>query len=110
MARYIAKNIVAAGLAKKCEIQISYAIGMSKPVSIYVDTFGTSEYTNDLIKNIIEKVFDLSPGAIVDTLDLKRPMYENIACYGHMGRTDVDMPWEQTNKIEEIHCILRNII
>jgi S-adenosylmethionine synthetase len=110
MARYIAKNIVAAELAKKCEIQISYAIGMSKPVSIYVDTFGTSEYTNDLIKNIIEKVFDLRPSAIVDTLVLKRPIYENIACYGHMGRSDVDLSWEKTDKVDEIHCALRNII
>ncbi len=110
MARYIAKNIVAAELARKCEIQIAYAIGMSKPVSICVDTFGTSEYTNEIIKSIVEKVFDLRPGVIIDTLDLKRPIYSNIACYGHMGRTDVDLPWEKTDKVDQIHCALMCIM
>lgn len=110
MARYIAKNIVAAGLARKCEIQISYAIGMSMPVSICVDTFGTSEYTNEVIEGIIERVFDLRPGVIIDTLDLKKTIYANIACYGHMGRSDVNLPWEKTDKVDEIHYEFRSLM
>lgn len=110
MARYIAKNIVAAGLAKKCEIQISYAIGMSKLVSIYIDTFGTSEYTNDIIERIVEKFFDTRPGVIIDTLDLKKPIYANISCYGHMGRTDIDLPWEKTDKVDEVNSALYEIL
>ena len=99
MARYIAKNIVASGLAKKCEIQISYAIGVSKPVSIFVDTFGTSTFANEVIERIIYKVFDLTPSAIINTLDLRKPIYKNIACYVNMGRTDVELSWEKTDKI-----------
>ena len=110
MARYIAKNIVAAGIARRCEIQISYTIGISNPISIHVDTFGTSEHTNDIIKRIVENVFDLRHGFIIDTLDLKRPIYTNIACYGHMGRTDIDLPWEKTDKIGEIHHELKIIM
>lgn len=110
MARYVAKNIVAAGLAKRCEIQISYAIGMSSPVSICVDTYNTSEYTDDFIKSVIEKIFDLRPGAIIKTLDLRKPIYERTACYGHVGRSDLDLPWEKTDKIDEIHSVLLNAL
>lgn len=112
MARYIAKNIVAAGLAKKCEIQISYAIGISKPISICIDTFGTSICSNDVLEKIIIQVFDLNPSAIIKTLDLKKNIYEKTACYGHMGRTDIDLPWEKTDKIDEMQyrlkCIMKN--
>ena len=107
MARYIAKNIVAARLAPKCEIQISYAMGMSEPISIHVDTFGTSEYTNDIIKRVVERVFDLRPGCIIDALDLKRAIYANISCYGHVGRSDIDLPWEKKDKVDKIHYELR---
>ena len=100
--RWVAKNIVAAKLAKKCEIQLAYAIGVAHPVSISVDTFGTSQYTEEQLIDVINKVFDLRPTAIIDTLDLRRPIYRQVAAYGHMGREDVDVPWEKTNKVEEI--------
>lgn len=109
MARYIAKNVVASGIAKKCEIQISYAIGMSKPVSVCVDTFGSSDFSNEVIEEIINKVFDLTPAAIINTLDLRKPIYKNIACYGHMGRTDVELSWEKTDKIDAIETALYEI-
>ncbi len=102
MCRYIAKNIVAAGLAKKCEVQLAYAIGVAKPVSVMVDSFGTSEYTNTQLAAAVDKVFDLRPAAIIDTLDLRRPIYQQTAAYGHMGRTDIDLPWEKTDKIEAL--------
>lgn len=100
--RWVAKNIVAAKLAKKCEIQLAYAIGVAHPVSISVDTFGTSQYTEEQLIDVINKVFDLRPTAIIDTLDLRRPIYRQVAAYGHMGREDADVPWEKTNKVEEI--------
>ena len=83
---------------------------MSKPVSIYIDTFGTSEYTNDIIERIVEKFFDTRPGVIIDTLDLKKPIYANISCYGHMGRTDIDLPWEKTDKVDEVNSALYEIL
>ncbi len=101
-ARWVAKNLVAAGVAEKIEIQLAYAIGVAKPVSITVDTFGTGKLTEDNIVEIVEKVFDLRPGAIIRDLDLRRPIYKQTAAYGHFGRTDVDLPWEQLNKVEEI--------
>lgn len=110
MARYIAKNIVAAELATKCEIQISYAIGLSHPVSLYVDTFGTSSYSSEILTNIIQKVFDLSPQGIIESLSLKKPIYRNTACYGHFGREDIIFPWEKTDKVEYIKEELRNIM
>lgn len=97
-ARYVAKNIVAAGLAKRCEIQLAYAIGVAQPVSILVDTFGTGRITDDRIVELVRKNFSLSPTGIIRTLDLIRPIYKQTAAYGHMGRTDVDLPWEHTDK------------
>lgn len=101
-ARWVAKNVVAAGLADKCEVELAYAIGVAKPVSIMVDTFGTGKKDDDEISEIVEKVFDLRPSAIIKTLDLRRPIYKNVAAYGHMGREDLNVPWEQLNKVDEI--------
>ena len=92
-ARYVAKNIVAAGLAKKCEIQIAYAIGVAHPVSVMIDTFGTGIISDDTLSEIVTETFDLRPAAIIDSLDLRRPIYRQLAAYGHMGRTDLDLPW-----------------
>ncbi len=99
-ARYAAKNVVAAGLADKCEIQLAYAIGVAKPVSILVDTFGTGKLADEEIAELVEKNFDLRPAAIIRDLDLRRPIYRQTAAYGHFGRTDVDLPWEHTDKAE----------
>ena len=101
-ARYIAKNIVAAGLADKCEIGLAYAIGVAKPLSIYVDTFGTGKLEEEEIKRLIEKNFDLRPAAIIRDLDLKRPIYRQTAAYGHFGRNDLDLPWERLDKVEAL--------
>ncbi len=101
-ARWVAKNLVAAGIADKLEIQLAYAIGVAKPVSIVVDAFGTGKISDDAIVEIIEKVFDLRPGAIIRDLDLRRPIYKQTAAYGHFGRNDIDVPWEKLNKVEEI--------
>ncbi len=97
-ARYVAKNIVAAGLAKKCEVQLAYAIGVAHPVSIMVDTFGTNLIDETSIEKLVAKHFDLRPAAIIEQLDLKRPIYHQIAAYGHFGRPDLDLPWEKTDK------------
>jgi S-adenosylmethionine synthetase len=97
-ARYVAKNVVAAGLADRCEIQLAYAIGVAEPVSVFVETFGTAKVAEDLIENLIEKHFELTPAGIIRTLDLRRPIYKQTAAYGHFGRTDVDLPWEKTDK------------
>jgi len=99
-ARYTAKNIVAAGIADKCEIQLAYAIGVAMPVSIMVDTFGTGRIDDEKIAGLIEKHFDLRPAAIIKDLDLRRPLYRQIAAYGHFGRTDIDLPWEKTDKAD----------
>jgi len=101
-ARWVAKNLVAAGIADKLEIQLAYAIGVAKPVSIEVETFGTGKVDEDKIVEIVEKVFDLRPGAIIRDLDLRRPIYKQTAAYGHFGRNDLNLPWEQLNKVEEI--------
>lgn len=101
-ARYVAKNIVAAGLAKKCEIQIAYAIGVAHPVSVMIDTFGTGIISDDTLSEIVTETFDLRPAAIIDSLDLRRPIYRQLAAYGHMGRTDLDLPWENTDKAVEL--------
>ena len=105
-ARWVAKNLVAAGVADKLEIQLAYAIGVAKPVSIQVDTFGTGKIDEEAIVNIVEKIFDLRPGAIIRDLDLRRPIYKQTAAYGHFGRTDVKLPWEELNKVEEIKKLL----
>lgn len=101
-ARWVAKNLVAAGVADKLEIQLAYAIGVAKPVSISVDTFGTGKITDEEIVSIVNKVFDLRPGAIIRDLHLRRPIYKQVAAYGHFGRTDIDVPWERLDKVEEI--------
>ncbi|MCD2347010.1 methionine adenosyltransferase [Clostridium guangxiense] len=101
-ARWVAKNLVAAGVADKLEIELAYAIGVAKPVSIEIDTFGTGKISDDKIVEIVQKVFDLRPGAIIRDLDLRRPIYKQVAAYGHFGRTDIDVPWEKLNKVEEI--------
>ena len=101
-ARYVAKNIVAAGLASKCEVQLAYAIGVAKPVSVMVDTFGTGKIAEEKISEIVNKVFDLRPAAIIDTLKLRAPIYRQLAAYGHVGREDLDVQWEKTDKADEI--------
>ncbi len=105
-ARYVAKNIVAAGLADKCEIQLSYAIGVANPTSIMVDTFGTGRLSDNALVDIIRKHFDLRPAGIIKMLDLRRPIYKQTATYGHFGRTDLDLPWEKTDKAEELKAYL----
>lgn len=102
MARYAAKNVVAAGLADKCEIQLAYAIGVAKPVSVYIDTFGTGKYSDEAIAQAVNQVFDFRPAAIIDTLNLRRPIYEKTCNYGHFGRDDEDFTWEKTDKIDEL--------
>jgi len=101
-ARYVAKNIVASGLAKKCEVQVSYAIGVARPLSIRVDTFGTGKISDEKIAEIVKRVFDLRPAAIIRVLDLRRPIYKQVAAYGHFGREDLDLPWERTDKVDII--------
>ncbi|WP_429970781.1 methionine adenosyltransferase [Fructilactobacillus sp. Tb1] len=101
-ARYIAKNIVAAGIAHRIEIQLAYAIGVAEPVSIEVNTFGTSKYSDDQIIKAIRKFFDLRPAGIIKMLDLQRPIYEQTSTYGHFGRTDIDLPWEHTDKVNDL--------
>jgi S-adenosylmethionine synthetase len=105
-ARWVAKNIVAAGLADKCEVELAYAIGVAKPVSILVDTFGTGAKSDEEISEIVNKVFDLRPSAIIRELDLRKPIYKNVAAYGHMGREDLGVSWEQINKVDEIKKFL----
>jgi len=105
-ARWVAKNVVAAGIAKKCEVQLAYAIGVASPVSILVDTFGTGIVGDDKIADIINKNFDLRPGAIIRDLNLRRPIYKKTAAYGHFGRTDIDAPWEALNKVEALKASL----
>ncbi len=106
-ARHVAKNIVAAGLAKKCEIQLAYAIGVARPVSIMVDTFGTSKYSNDELASAVSKVFDLRPTAIIRDLDLRKPIYRAISNYGHMGREDLNVTWEKRDKVDALKAALK---
>lgn len=107
-ARYVAKNLVAAGVCDKCEIGLSYAIGIAKPLSVYVESFGTSELTDNEIEDLVHEVFDLRPAAIIRDLDLLRPIYKDVAAYGHFGREDVKAPWEEMNKVDEIREALKN--
>lgn len=100
--RWVAKNIVAAGLADKCEVELAYAIGVAKPVSVMVDTFGTGKIDDEKIADIVNNVFDLRPSAIIDRLDLRKPIYKNVAAYGHMGREDLGVSWEKTDMVDEI--------
>ena len=105
-ARWVAKNIVAAGLADRCELQISYAIGVAEPLSISIETFGTGRVDDAEIERLVREHFDLRPGAIIQDLDLRRPIYRQTAAYGHFGRDDLDLPWERTNKVEELRAAL----
>lgn len=102
MARYIAKNIVAAGLAERCEVQIAYAIGVAEPVSVMVNTFGTGKVSDEKITEAVKKIFDMRPGMIIKNLNLLRPIYRQTACYGHFGRTDIDLSWEKTDKTDKL--------
>ena len=106
-ARYVAKNVVAAGLADKCEVQLAYAIGVANPVSIMVDTFGTGKTSDDKIAEAVEKVFDLRPEAIIKALDLRKPQYRQLAAYGHMGREDLGVAWEKTDRTEELNAAIK---
>ncbi|MGK4179833.1 methionine adenosyltransferase [Lapidilactobacillus dextrinicus] len=106
-ARYVAKNIVAAGLAHKCEVQLAYAIGVAQPVSINIETFGTSDYTETALIAAVRANFDLRPAGIIKMLDLQRPIYKQIAAYGHFGRTDVALPWEETDKVQALQDFLK---
>ena len=99
-ARYVAKNIVAAGLADKCEIQLSYAIGVATPTSVMIDTFGTGKIADEVLEKAVRENFDLRPAGIIKMLDLRRPIYKQTAAYGHFGRNDLDLPWERTDKAE----------
>ena len=101
-ARWVAKNVVAAGLATKCEVELAYAIGVAKPVSIMVDTFGTGTVADEKIVQAVEKVFDLTPAAIIRDLDLRKPIYRQLAAYGHMGREDLGVKWENTDCVDAL--------
>ena len=105
-ARYVAKNLVAAGVADKCEIQLAYAIGVAKPVSISVDTFGTGKVDEDKITEVVNKLFDLRPAGIINNLQLRRPIYKQTAAYGHFGRTDIELPWEKLDRVQDIQQAL----
>ena len=105
-ARWVAKNVVAAGLAKRCQVQLAYAIGVARPVSVRVDTFGTGTASDAVLEEAVNKVFDLRPAAIIRDLDLRRPIYRQTAAYGHFGRTDLDLPWERTDKVDELKAAL----
>jgi S-adenosylmethionine synthetase len=105
-ARYVAKNIVAAGLAHRAEVAVAYAIGVAQPVSVQVDTFGTGALPDDVLSREVQKVFDLSPSGIIRTLDLRRPIYRQVAAYGHFGRPDLDLPWERTDKVADLKKLL----
>ncbi|MBR1831745.1 MAG: methionine adenosyltransferase [Ruminiclostridium sp.] len=106
-ARYVAKNIVAAGLADKCEVELAYAIGVAKPVSILVETFGTGKYSDEQISAAVEKVFDLRPASIIKMLDLRKPQYKALAAYGHMGREDLGVAWEKTDKVDALKAAVK---
>ena len=102
----MAKNVVAAGLAGRCQVQLAYAIGVAKPVSVRVDTFGTGTVSDVELEEAVEKGFDLRPAAIIRDLDLRRPIYRQTAAYGHFGRTDLDLPWERTDRVEALKAAL----
>ena len=108
-ARYAAKNVVAAGLAKKCEIQLAYAIGVAKPVSVLVDTFGTGTVSEDILSKAIDRVFDLRPSAIIRDLDLRRPIYRQLAAYGHLGREDLGVAWEKTDRADSLKAAVKEL-
>ena len=102
MARYIAKNLVAAGLADKCQLELAYAIGVAQPVSVLVDSYGTGKVADERLGEIVRECFDLRPSAIIKTLDLRRPIYQQVAAYGHFGRPELDLPWEKVDQVQEL--------
>lgn len=104
-ARWVAKNVVAAGLADRCEVELAYAIGVARPLSVYVDTFGTAHVPEERIQQAIDQVFDLRPGAIIRDLDLRRPIFEKTAAYGHFGREDPDFTWERTDRVDALRAV-----
>jgi len=106
MARYVAKNIVAAGLARKCQIEVAYAIGVAHPVSVLVDTYGTGAVSDEKLSELVGRCFDLRPAKIIEKLDLRRPIYQQTAAYGHFGRTDIDLPWEHTDMVDALKAAL----
>ena len=106
-ARHAAKNVVAAGLAKRCQIQLAYAIGVAEPVSVLVETFGTGVVGDDKLSEAVSKVFDFRPSAIIRRLNLRRPIYRQTAAYGHFGRTDVDLPWEHVDYVEQLKAFVK---
>ncbi|MBP3308425.1 MAG: methionine adenosyltransferase domain-containing protein, partial [Clostridia bacterium] len=106
-ARYVAKNIVKAGLAKKCEVQLAYAIGVAKPVSVMIDTFGTAKCDEEKISEAVRKLVDLRPAAIIERLQLRRPIYSELAAYGHMGREDLGVKWEECDIADELHRLCK---
>lgn len=108
-ARWVAKNIVAAGLAKRCEVQLAYAIGVAQPVSVRVDTFGTGAVTEEKIEAAVEQVFDLQPASIIEALDLRKPIYRQLAAYGHLGREDLGVAWEKTDRVEELRAAVESV-
>ncbi len=110
MARYIAKNIIASGFAKRCELQLAYSIGVAHPLSIMIDTFETGTVSEDVLVQAVQMVFDLTPDGIIQTLDLRRPIYRQTAAYGHFGRTDLDLPWEKTNRINELKTAVAQLL
>lgn len=110
MARYIAKNIVASGLAERCEVQIAYAIGEAKPVSVSVDTFGTGVVQNSTLTQCVRRVFDMRPSAIIKQLDLRKPIYAPLAVYGHYGRPELNLPWEHTDKKDLLYPEVRRLL
>jgi S-adenosylmethionine synthetase len=108
-ARYVAKNIVASKLAEKCEVELAYAIGVAEPVSVYIDTFGTNKVSEEALANAVREVFDLRPHAIIRDLNLRQPIYKKTAAYGHFGRNDLNLPWEQTDKVDAIkEAVIKN--
>ena len=105
-ARWVAKNIVAAGLARKCQVQLAYAIGVARPVSVLVETFGTGVVSDEALEQAVEQVFDLRPTAIIRDLDLRRPIYRQLAAYGHMGREDLGVTWERADRVDQLKAAL----
>ena len=105
-ARWVAKTVVAAGLASRCQVQLAYAIGVARPVSVRVDTFGTGTVSDEALEQAVEKTFDLRPAAIIRDLDLRRPIYRQLAAYGHFGRDDLKLPWEDTGRAEQLRAAL----
>ena len=105
-ARWVAKNVVAAGLADRCQVQLAYAIGVARPVSVLVETFGTGKVSDDMLEEAVEKVFDLRSTAIIRNLDLQKPIYRKLAAYGHMGREDLGVAWEKTDRVDELKAAL----